>query len=81
MGSTYAIEANDLRRTYRARTGWLKPKRTEVEAVREEWLVEDRWWTGRPLRRRYLEVVTADGADRVVFRDLVSGRWFVQRGA
>jgi hypothetical protein len=55
--------------------------RTAVEAVREEWLVEDRWWTGRPLRRRYLELVTADGADRVVFCDLQSGRWFAQRGA
>ncbi|MEV4352214.1 ABC transporter ATP-binding protein [Actinoplanes sp. NPDC049596] len=33
MGSDYAIEADELRRTYRARTGWLKPKRTEVEAV------------------------------------------------
>jgi hypothetical protein len=55
--------------------------RATVEAVREEWLVEDRWWTGRPLRRRYLEVVTADGADRVVFCDLESERWFAQRGA
>jgi hypothetical protein len=55
--------------------------RSPVEAVREEWLVEDRWWTARPLRRRYLELVTADGADRVVFCDLDSGRWFAQRGA
>jgi hypothetical protein len=55
--------------------------RTRVEAVREEWLVEDRWWTARPLRRRYLELVTADGADRIVFCDLESGRWFAQRGA
>jgi hypothetical protein len=55
--------------------------RAAVEAVREEWLVEDRWWTGRPLRRRYLELVTAEGANRVVFCDLESGRWFAQRGA
>ena len=55
--------------------------RTAVDAVREEWRVEDRWWTGRPLRRRYLELVMADGADRVVFCDLDSGRWFSQRGA
>jgi ABC-type multidrug transport system ATPase subunit len=34
MGSDYAIEADDLRRTYRMRTGWLRPQRTEVEAVR-----------------------------------------------
>ena len=50
-----------------------------VEAVREEWVVEDRWWNGRPLRRRYFELVLADGRDEVVFRDLSSGRWFAQR--
>ncbi len=53
--------------------------RTPVEAVVEDWVVEDRWWTGRPLRRRYLELVLADGRDTVVFHDLVGGRWFVQR--
>lgn len=51
-----------------------------VEAVRESWLVEDRWWTDRPLRRRYWEVVTRDGRDVVVFRDLPSGGWFRQHG-
>lgn len=59
-----------------------RPVRVEghaVEAVRESWLIEDRWWTGRPLRRRYWELVTADGRDIVVFRDLVGGRWFAQR--
>jgi hypothetical protein len=55
--------------------------RSDVDAVREQWLVEDRWWTTRPLRRRYFELTTADGADRVVFCDLESGRWFSQRGA
>jgi hypothetical protein len=50
-----------------------------VEAVRESWLVEDRWWTHAPLRRRYWEVVTADGRDVVVFRDLMAGRWYAQR--
>ena len=51
----------------------------EVEAVRESWLVEDRWWTDRPLRRRYWEVVTDDGRDLVVFRDLADERWYAQR--
>jgi CO dehydrogenase/acetyl-CoA synthase delta subunit len=50
-----------------------------VEAVRESWLVEDRWWTDRPLRRRYWEVVTIDGRDLVVFRELEDGRWFRHR--
>ena len=44
-----------------------------VEAVRESWLVEDRWWTDAPLRRRYWEVVTADGRNLVVYRDLEGG--------
>ena len=50
-----------------------------VEAVRESWLVEDRWWTEAPLRRRYWEVVTAQGRNLVVFRDLESGGWSRQR--
>jgi hypothetical protein len=49
-----------------------------VEAIREEWLVEDRWWTTRPLRRRYYELVLADGRDVTVFRDS-GGRWWEQR--
>jgi hypothetical protein len=50
-----------------------------VDTLREEWVVEDRWWTGRPLRRRYFELVLADGRNVVVFRDLVGGGWFLQR--
>jgi CO dehydrogenase/acetyl-CoA synthase delta subunit len=50
-----------------------------VDAVRESWLIEDRWWTDAPLRRRYWEVVTADGRSLVVFRDLDSGAWYSQR--
>ena len=51
----------------------------EVEAVRESWLVEDRWWTPSPVRRRYWEVVTTCGRNLVVYRDLVEGGWFAQR--
>jgi hypothetical protein len=51
-----------------------------VEAVRESWLIEDRWWTDRPLRRRYWELVTVCGRDLVVFHDLDSGRWYGQLG-
>ena len=50
-----------------------------VEAVRESWLVEDRWWSERPLRRRYWEVVTADGRNLVVFHELGGGAWYAQR--
>ncbi len=50
-----------------------------VEAVREEWAVEDRWWTADPLRRRYFELALVDGRCVVVFRELEGGGWFTQR--
>jgi CO dehydrogenase/acetyl-CoA synthase delta subunit len=50
-----------------------------VESIRESWLIEDRWWSEAPLRRRYWEVVTTCGRDLVVFRDLLAGAWYVQR--
>jgi hypothetical protein len=48
-----------------------------VEAVREEWLVEDRWWTPKPIRRHYFELALAGGRCEVVF--FSGGRWFSQR--
>jgi hypothetical protein len=57
--------------------------RLEVSAVREEWLVEDGWWTRKPLQRRYFELVLEDGSNVVVFHEPFSepegGRWFRQR--
>jgi hypothetical protein len=50
-----------------------------VDAVAGSWLVEDRWWTDRPLRRRYWEVVTTCGRNVVVFRELEERRWYRQR--
>jgi hypothetical protein len=49
-----------------------------IESLRESWLVEDRWWTAEPLRRRYWELVGERGRNVVVFHDLCSGEWFVQ---
>jgi hypothetical protein len=52
--------------------------RLAVESVREEWLVEDGWWTQKPLQRHYFELVLSDGSDVVVFSE-PNGRWFRQR--
>ena len=52
---------------------------TAVDAMREHWVVEDRWWTDEPVRRRYFELALSDGRNIVVFRDLVAGRWLMQR--
>jgi hypothetical protein len=77
-----------LRRLYMPRPAKVeadptgKPSSVEgiaVEAVREEWRVEDRWWTPKPLKRHYFELVLADGRNVVVFRT-GGGRWYRQRG-
>ncbi len=43
--------------------------RLMVTSIREEWMVEDGWWTSNPLRRSYFEVVLEDGSDVVVFSE------------
>jgi hypothetical protein len=58
-----------------------RPVEVDGEAIvslRESWLVEDRWWTSQPLRRRYWELVGERGRNLVVFHDLSCGRWFLQ---
>jgi hypothetical protein len=50
-----------------------------VESVREEWLVEDRWWTSKPLRRHYFELALGDGRALTVFRTARAQRWYRQR--
>jgi hypothetical protein len=55
-----------------------------VELLRESWLVQDGWWTARPLSRRYWELVDERGRNLVVFHDLSDladgGGWFSQGG-
>ena len=47
--------------------------------MREEWRVVDRWWTERPIDRRYFDVVLASGENAVVFLDAEEQSWFTQR--
>jgi hypothetical protein len=51
----------------------------DVVQIREEWIVEDGWWTSAPISRWYFEVVLIDGRDLTVFRSFPSGQWFAQR--
>lgn len=78
MGRPRAL---NLPRTARVRTHDGAPCSVDgerIEAVRESWLVEDRWWTDRPLRRRYWEMVSVRGRNLIVFHDLCAGGWFTQ---
>jgi hypothetical protein len=50
-----------------------------VEAVREQWEVDERWWVPERLRREYFELALANGRSLVVFRCLLGGGWYRQR--
>ncbi len=58
----------------------LRVGERDVSSIREQWLVEDRWWTEAPIRRRYFELVLDGGSCVVVFRDMnYGGGWYAQR--
>ena len=52
----------------------------EVDSVREEWLVEDRWWTARPLRRRYFELTHRERRERGRVLRPGERRWYSPEG-
>jgi hypothetical protein len=83
MNRAFTVPLN-MPRPARVRTGRegvpVEVDGRAIEVVRESWLVEDRWWTAQPLRRRYWEAVTTGGRNMVVFHDLTAapGGWFLQ---
>ena len=54
-------------------------RRRVVSAVRDDWLVQDLWWTDRPVDRHYYELVVEPGRLVLVFRDAIDGEWHVHR--
>jgi hypothetical protein len=53
-------------------------RRRMVLDVREDWLIQDRWWTDTPIDRHYWELVLQPGRLVVIFRDTRNDRWFTQ---
>lgn len=50
-----------------------------VEHLRDQWRVEEGWWTRRPVRRVYFDLVLSGGRQTVVFCDRRRGCWYTQR--
>ena len=49
-----------------------------VEEIRELWRIDDEWWRS-PIIRCYADVVLAGGKRVILFQDLVTGDWWIQR--
>ncbi|MEQ8833160.1 MAG: hypothetical protein RIB67_01795 [Miltoncostaeaceae bacterium] len=51
-------------------------RRRRVLAVRDDWRIQDRWWTDAPVDRHYFEVVVEPGRLMVIYRERPSDDWF-----
>ena len=58
----------------------LRSRMLEVASIGDVWEIVDEWWRTDPIARRYYKVVLEDGTGITIFRDLLSGLWYEQRG-
>jgi hypothetical protein len=49
-----------------------------VESVGEIWRIDDEWWR-QPISRRCVEVIFGGGGRVVLFEDLATGEWWMQK--
>jgi hypothetical protein len=52
--------------------------RRTVETVGEVWRIDDEWWR-QPISRRCVEVVFEGGGRAVLFEDMITGEWWMQK--
>ena len=58
----------------------LRGRRLVVASIEDTWEIADEWWRPKPLHRAYYAAIMEDGTKVTVFRDLVAGGWYQQRG-
>jgi hypothetical protein len=49
-----------------------------INTVIESWRIDDEWWR-TPIHRRYFDVVLEGGGHTVLFEDLTTHQWFMQK--
>ena len=49
-----------------------------VASIEDRWRIDDEWWRSEPVSRLYYSVRLASGQRLVIYRDLISGRWYKQ---
>lgn len=54
------------------------PVRLSVQFLGETWRIDDEWWR-RPIARRYVEVMLDGGGRVMLYEDLITGEWWVQK--
>ena len=54
------------------------PSCRRIEEVIETWRIDDEWWR-TPVSRWYVDVVLEGGGHVVLFKDLTTSQWFMQK--
>jgi hypothetical protein len=75
VGAPRPVRVEDADRGSAPAAVVLDGRRRAVIAVRDDWVVQDRWWTDRPIDRHYFELVLEPGRVAVAYRE-ASGDWF-----
>ncbi|MEW5956274.1 MAG: hypothetical protein AB1801_01020 [Chloroflexota bacterium] len=53
-------------------------RRHPVQAVSKRWRVDQGWWRRR-VWREYFQLITRTGLMLVIYREVETGQWFLQR--
>ena len=59
-------------------TWFTSPASRRVESIGEIWRIDDEWWR-TPINRRYVEVTLEGGGHVVLYEDLNTNEWFMQK--
>ena len=49
-----------------------------VTAIGDHWRIDDEWWRSKPVSRIYYDVHLDSGQQMMLYRDLITGRWYRQ---
>jgi hypothetical protein len=49
-----------------------------VTSIDDRWRIDDEWWRSEPVSRFYYAVLFASGQRLVIYKDLISGKWYKQ---
>jgi hypothetical protein len=53
-----------------------KNRLLKVNRVQDKWLVKDRWWKSNPISRYYYKLELDTGDILVIFKDLLTDKWY-----
>src|SRR5690349_12741625 len=60
------------------KTRW--PRSRAVVQIQDCWRIDDEWWRERPISRLYYTLLLEDESLVTLYHDLISDKWFEQRG-